>query len=112
MTQPATIYLSLETRDTKGTGGLLYAAHRSGQFILFDVNDGTAQVLFLEKAAEPGDVPRVVFQRLTDVKHAKQIRDELVPAMLRARGASDALEAVIPADLWPLPTYREMLFIR
>lgn len=79
MTQPATIYLSLETRDTKGTGGQLYAAHRCGQFILFDVNDGTAQVLFLEKAAEPGDVPRVVFQRLTDVKHAKQIGQEDVP---------------------------------
>jgi glutamine synthetase len=32
--------------------------------------------------------------------------------MERARAASDALEAVIPDDLWSLPTYAEMLFVR
>ena len=39
-------------------------------------------------------------------------RDKLVPAMARARAAADALEAVLPADLWTLPTYSEMLFQR
>ena len=28
------------------------------------------------------------------------------------RGAGDALELTIPHELWPLPTYREMLFIK
>jgi glutamine synthetase len=32
--------------------------------------------------------------------------------MTRARAASDALERIIPDDLWPLPTYSEMLFVR
>jgi glutamine synthetase len=32
--------------------------------------------------------------------------------MDRARAASDALEEVLPDDLWPLPTYAEMLFVR
>jgi glutamine synthetase len=44
--------------------------------------------------------------------HARHIRSALVPAMERARAASDALEEVIPTDLWPLPTYAEMLFQR
>ena len=44
--------------------------------------------------------------------HAMFIHEELVPSMERARAASDALEAVIPDDLWTLPTYSEMLFMR
>jgi glutamine synthetase len=43
---------------------------------------------------------------------AEHIRDSLLPAMERARAVADALESVIPEDLWPLPTYAEMLFIR
>ena len=26
--------------------------------------------------------------------------------------AADALESMVPQDVWPLPTYREMLFIK
>ena len=40
------------------------------------------------------------------------MRDNLVPAMARARAAADVLEEVIPDDIWPLPTYAEMLFMR
>jgi glutamine synthetase len=28
------------------------------------------------------------------------------------RAAADALETIVDADLWPLPTYAEMLFMR
>jgi glutamine synthetase len=45
----------------------------------------------------------------TPVKHAQHIRDRVVPAMAKARTASDQLETMVPADLWPLPTYAEML---
>ncbi|MCC7147401.1 MAG: glutamine synthetase III [Phycisphaeraceae bacterium] len=44
--------------------------------------------------------------------HAKHYRDEVVPAMLAIRKVTDELEAVIADDLWPLPTYQEMLFIK
>ncbi len=44
--------------------------------------------------------------------HATYFRDEVVPAMLAARVAADALEGVVSDDLWPLPTYQEMLFIK
>ena len=37
--------------------------------------------------------------------------DHLLPAMLTVRAAADALEHLVADDLWPLPTYQEMLFI-
>ena len=45
-------------------------------------------------------------------RHAKHFRDAVIPAMVALRETSDALEATIPSDLWPLPTYREMLFVK
>jgi glutamine synthetase len=43
---------------------------------------------------------------------AKHLRDEVLPAMESLRASVDALEGVMADDLWPLPTYQEMLFIR
>ena len=45
-------------------------------------------------------------------KHAKYFRDKVIPAMTALREVGDSLEAIVPHDLWPLPTYREMLFIK
>jgi glutamine synthetase len=44
--------------------------------------------------------------------HAKYFRDTIVPAMSAVRVAGDKLEGMVAADLWPLPTYQEMLFIK
>jgi glutamine synthetase len=44
--------------------------------------------------------------------HAKHYRDAVIPAMLTIRKVVDQLELIIADDLWPLPTYQEMLFIR
>jgi glutamine synthetase len=46
------------------------------------------------------------------LKAAKHCRDDVLPAMLEVRRAVDALEGVVADDLWPLPTYQEMLFIK
>jgi glutamine synthetase len=46
------------------------------------------------------------------IKHATWIRDKVKPAMAQLRTYGDALESVVSADLWPLPTYRELLFIK
>jgi glutamine synthetase len=43
---------------------------------------------------------------------AEYVRDELRPLMVAVRSHADALEEVVPDDLWPLPTYQEMLFIK
>jgi glutamine synthetase len=42
---------------------------------------------------------------------AKHAQEKLLPAMATIRTAADALEAVVADDLWPLPTYQEMLYI-
>ena len=44
--------------------------------------------------------------------HAKAMKEKVLPAMLAVRKAADTLEGIVADDLWPLPTYREMLFIR
>jgi glutamine synthetase len=44
--------------------------------------------------------------------HAKYMRDAVLPAMAQVRTLGDKLETVVADDLWPLPTYREMLFIK
>ncbi len=43
---------------------------------------------------------------------AKWARDTVIPALLETRAAADKLEVTIADDLWPLPTYQEMLFIK
>jgi len=45
-------------------------------------------------------------------KHARWFRDKIVPAMQALRESGDALECIVPQDVWPLPTYREMLFVK
>jgi glutamine synthetase len=44
--------------------------------------------------------------------HARQIKSAVRPAMADLRHIVDELEGVTAADLWPMPTYREMLFIK
>ena len=45
-------------------------------------------------------------------KHMLSLRDHVVPRMNDARELGDRLEGMIADDLWPLPTYTEMLFVR
>ena len=46
------------------------------------------------------------------LEEAKHFRNEILGSMLKVREAADALEGVVADDLWPLPTYQEMLFIK
>jgi len=45
-------------------------------------------------------------------KHAQYMRDKVVPAMNRLRDLGDKIEVWTPHEIWPLPTYREMLFVK
>ncbi len=45
-------------------------------------------------------------------QHMRFCADTVRPLMDEVRLHADALEAVVADDLWPLPKYREMLFIR
>jgi glutamine synthetase len=43
---------------------------------------------------------------------AKHYCKAVLPAMLKVREFADKLEGYVADDLWPLPTYQEMLFIK
>src|SRR5262245_47213223 len=43
---------------------------------------------------------------------AKFMRDTVIPAMEATRAVADKLERIVADDLWPLPKYSEMLFIK
>ena len=49
-----------------------------------------------------------------DTVHSKafHMRDNVIPAMTAVRAAVDALEKIVPDTYWPLPTYRDMLFVK
>jgi glutamine synthetase len=58
-------------------------------------------------------------EKLMEKSNFKSVEDEAVyktkkilPAMLAVREVADALEGVVADDLWPLPSYQEMLFIK
>lgn len=44
------------------------------------------------------------------VKQAESYRDDVVPVMQALRADVDALEMIVPRDMWPVPTYTELLF--
>ncbi len=45
-------------------------------------------------------------------KEAVYMRDTVIPAMEDVRDVADRLEKIVADDLWPLPKYSEMLFIK
>ncbi|MFM1812399.1 MAG: hypothetical protein RLZZ336_1337 [Cyanobacteriota bacterium] len=59
----------------------------------------------LEAALQAGHQPDPISQM-------QFCKDRLLPLMAAVRAAVDALEMVIDDDLWPLPTYQELLFMR
>jgi glutamine synthetase len=59
------------------------------------------------------DVERLAAHHEADpMKHAAQINRELLPAMSRLRQTGDAIEGRVAAELWPMPSYRDLLFLK
>jgi glutamine synthetase len=46
------------------------------------------------------------------LESAKYVQNTVIPAMEAAREVADKLEKIVPDDLWPLPKYSEILFIK
>jgi glutamine synthetase len=65
---------------------------------------------FRERTAE---VDRLsAHQEADPMRHAAQISKRLKPAMARLRETGDLIQTQVAADLWPLPTYRDLLFLK
>jgi len=48
----------------------------------------------------------------SDEEHMSFCAETICPLMLEVRAAGDALEGIVADELWPLPKYQEMLFIK
>ncbi|MEI6663578.1 MAG: glutamine synthetase III [Actinomycetes bacterium] len=70
------------------------------------VDEFVKAILALEKANEGHPA------RAGVLNHAKYMRDKVIPAMDDAREVADRLEGIVADDLWPLPKYQEILFIK
>lgn len=45
-------------------------------------------------------------------EHAKHMKDVVIPHMQKLRAIGDKLETRVASDIWPLPTYRDLLFVK
>jgi glutamine synthetase len=48
----------------------------------------------------------------TALDKATEYRDKILPVMTEIRDTVDFLERYVADDYWPLPIYREMLFVK
>ncbi len=80
-------------------------SHNSIQEIASEANAMMASVRKLKKAISVEDFASIE-------KHMNYCAKTLCPLMLEVRSHADALECIVADDLWPLPKYQEMLFIR
>jgi len=89
----------------KSAGAATPAGVETLSTLVSAINDLSRGISALEKAEDhhgDGDA----------FAHAKHIKEHVIPAMAELRKAGDKLETIVSDDLWPLPTYREMLFIK
>ncbi|MCH8567192.1 MAG: glutamine synthetase III [Balneolales bacterium] len=48
----------------------------------------------------------------TEHEKAEHMRTNIIPAMNKVREVADRLEKIVADDYWPIPTYRDMLFVK
>jgi len=66
----------------------------------------------LQKAMKKLEQVIQVPEGLSVKKQCRYLLDTVIPVMVETRKIADALELVCSDEMWPLPTYQEMLFIR
>jgi glutamine synthetase len=75
------------------------------------LDDYVDMVIKLQKAID-GLAEALDHSAADPFEHAKHLRDHVRPALADLREAADELEGTVAADLWPMPTYQQMLHIR
>ena len=65
----------------------------------------------IDAAAEELESALETYHAIDDVQKAAEfIRDSVLPKMAALRAPCDAAEKLIPAAVWPFPTYGELMF--
>jgi len=86
--------------------------HISPSGVLASVRRMTDMVDELSAALDDLDAQNAELGGDEMASKAVHMRDNVIPAMDAVRSVVDRMEAVVPDDLWPLPTYRDMLFVK
>ncbi len=104
MLLPAAIRWLATLQDVSGGAGVARLVEESSELV-----DQFVERLFaLEQANEkhPEDEDE------NPLEAAKYVQGTVMPAMAAVREVADKLERIVPDDLWPLPKYSEILFIK
>ena len=92
-------------RDTKDLGIENSGVENMLKTMVKAVNDlGTAldELAEVQSKLEGGEI----------LEQCVEYKEKVIPAMTKVRDAVDFLERYSPDDYWPLPIYREMLFVK
>ncbi|WP_103664851.1 glutamine synthetase III family protein [Gracilimonas amylolytica] len=109
MIYPATVRYIGELSKAAEQSGDLGLDNSGSRSMLAKVNDGLNKLgSALDKLA---DVQANLKYKNTS-EHAAKVESEVLPVMTEIRDAIDFLERYVADDYWPLPVYREMLFIK
>ena len=96
--------LPVVTEEYAKAVGAYRAANEAG---LTEGTEGTRQL-----AADYGTLVDELNRKCREMKSALNgVHEEIIDAMARLREAVDRAEQVVNDELWPLPKYREMLFL-
>lgn len=99
-----------------------YAADLASQVTTIEAAGGSAKVqkklldrvsVLIDSADEKVDKLESTLkktQKLEGHKQARAYRNDVFPAMNDLRADIDELEMIVPRDLWPVPTYADLLF--
>jgi len=109
MIYPATVRYIGELSKAAEKAEKLGIDNSGSKSMLIKVNDGLNKLgSALDKLA---DVQANMKYKDTS-EHASKVESEVLPVMNEIRDAIDFLERYVADDYWPLPVYREMLFIK
>jgi glutamine synthetase len=104
MLLPAAVRWLATLQSVSGGAGITRLADESTALI----DQLTERIFALEEANEkhPEDEDE------NPLEAAKYVQRTVIPAMAAVREVADKLERIVPDDLWPLPKYSEILFIK
>jgi glutamine synthetase len=99
--------LRYQTELASNVGSLKSAGIEPSTALLEDVSATVADLVSALADLKKGVEDHSASGALDEASHMQS----LLPAMDAVRAAADTLESVVADDLWPLPTYQEMLYI-
>lgn len=97
-----------QTELAQNVGALKAAGIDADTTLLHSVSAPIAELTAALAALKAALSDHSAESALDEATHAQKA---LLPAMEAVRAAADTLESVVADDLWPLPTYQEMLYI-